>query len=163
MKKSVHLLLLLVSIGPFCYAQRLSPQVLAPAGGSARTATMTLDWTMGEIATQTATVKTNIYTQGFHQPRLQVEKLAPAESFYRVSAVPNPVTSILTVRVESGQEGDLHLDLLDLNGRTVFTKSTYAADVSVEMNLADLPAGLYLLQVRNATGRIAKTHKVLKN
>ena len=165
MKKRLLFIVATAILGSASYAQRLSPQVLAPAGGIARTATMSLEWTLGEGAIETATTATRIYTQGFHQPILRVEPSAElAGSAYSIEVAPNPVTSTLTVRIDSEAEtGFLQLSLTDLLGKAHYSAQAPARQNTRQIDMAGLPAGLYFLQVRSATERLIKSFKIVKN
>lgn len=51
----------------------LAPSVIATGGGRIETATMTLDWTLGETFVSDSKVDDRRFTEGFHQPVLTVE------------------------------------------------------------------------------------------
>lgn len=164
MKK--NLLCLSVSLGllPAALAQTLTPTVVAAAGGSARTSSMSLEWTAGEAAVRPVASPRRLYTQGFHQP-LHVEKLTlrRAEVPWQVSASPNPTTSAVNVRLTAPADADVVLDLTDASGRTLLSAPTQAnAKEAAAFDLSTLPAGMYLIQVRGETGRMTRTHKVIK-
>ena len=53
-------------------AQSNNPSILSSAGGSDKTSTISLDWTIGEYAVETVSLADRMYTQGFHQPYLIV-------------------------------------------------------------------------------------------
>lgn len=56
----------------FVNAQTLSPSVLPSAGGYFSAANGSLSWTLGETVTPTLQAGSNILTQGFQQPEVQV-------------------------------------------------------------------------------------------
>lgn len=154
-------------------AQRLTPSVLATAGGQHQTNTISLEWTLGEAVVETTRLPNYVYTQGFHQPTLQVtEQVNPllTDSDYLIQVFPNPVEAILTVRIEvqegslvSKSEEKLLLNLTDLSGKSLQTKVAYLVNESAQLNMADLPAGVYVLYIQKAMGAPVKAYKVLKN
>ena len=91
MKKQLVLLLLICSAA--VQAQSLSPQVLSSGGGYAEGASLSLSYTIGEIAVETLTGTSLVLTQGFQQP-LDVGGTFTPESMYpdwKVQTWPNPV------------------------------------------------------------------------
>ena len=164
--KKISLLLLsglgLASVG---MAQRLSPSVLAVSGGTARSQTMTLDWTLGETVVETATTSGRLYTQGFHQPLLQVSEQAnqaKAEAGYQFTVAPNPVASYLTLGITTPESTALQLLLTDMNGRQYELPIVPASTLSTQVDMTLYPAGMYLLRIGKADGPILKTYKIVK-
>lgn len=157
-------------------AQRLSPSVLAAGGGSARTATMSLDWTLGESVVETAKLPDRIYTQGFHQPTLQVtEQVSSANPLltvdeYLIQIAPNPVQAILNVRIKAydgsvvdKMDEKVQLQLTDMTGKVLQVREAFLLDDPIQVNMVALPAGMYLLSVQKTAGTPIKTFKVLKD
>ncbi len=64
------------------------------------------------------------------------------------SIFPNPGTGIYTVKTKN--EGDKHLRVLDLTGKTIFTSSF--RDEEYEMNLKSLASGVYLIELLTPAG-----------
>lgn len=66
MKKLLISLFATLSTGLF--AQTLNPTVITTAGGYTTGATVSLSWTLGELATETLSNSNLVLTQGFQQP-----------------------------------------------------------------------------------------------
>jgi len=156
-------------------AQEFSPSVLSPAGGFDYTSTLLLDWTLGEIAIQTNRVGKRVYTEGFHQPVLLleiVEKVIeyknPDEigfsvvSDMEITVTPNPVRSILHIRIASNEPSEVALQLSDLSGKTVMSKVIDPVMNSADLDLSFYASGLYLLQFIDNKGHLIQTYKVTK-
>ena len=120
---------------------------------------------MGEMLTETATTQTNIYTQGFHQPLLQVNvETELVGSRYSIEVAPNPVTSILTVRIDSQAEDvPLQLRLTNLQGQALFTAPARSRQEIQPIDMSSLPSGVYLLKVQTDGQRLLKSFKIVKN
>ncbi|MBL7914762.1 MAG: T9SS type A sorting domain-containing protein, partial [Bacteroidia bacterium] len=71
-----------------------------------------------------------------------------------VSAYPNPVSTKLNVDVQATTAGTYTLELSDLAGRIVLTDMIQATEGmnSVNLNVAELSKGVYMLSVKNAEG-----------
>ncbi|WP_020607388.1 T9SS type A sorting domain-containing protein [Spirosoma spitsbergense] len=146
-------------------AQRLSPSVLAVGGGSARTSSMTLDWTLGETVVGTERVAGHLYTQGFHQPQLQVmeqQSLTTLDADYRFTVAPNPVTAWLTIAIVTPEVTPLYLALTDLTGRRYNLPVVPANTASTQIDMTAYPAGTYLLRITRDGERALKTYKIIK-
>jgi len=75
------------------------------------------------------------------------------------SVFPNPASSIVNV-VNSNKENITSVSLSDVNGRIV-KEFNFDSMTKVQVNIADLTAGLYLMNVKTANGEITK--KIMKN
>lgn len=72
------------SINIQVYAQSLSPQVIASAGGYQNNATASLSFTIGETNTQSLSSSTHMLTQGFQQPyKMTLNVKAYIEGYYK--------------------------------------------------------------------------------
>lgn len=75
---------------------------------------------------------------------------------------PNPVKGVLNVRLESSANLEAQLSLATLTGQTVLarTQNLVKGRQTIEMPLANLPTGIYFLQV--TSGREVISRKVVK-
>ena len=146
-------------------AQQLSPSVLATGGGSIRTATMTLDWTVGEAVAGTERTAGGLYTQGFHQPLLQVsepQNLTSLDAEYRFTVAPNPVVALLNVAIATPKPMPLQLTLTDLAGRRYTLPVIPPGTASTQIDMTAYPAGTYLLRIARDGEWPLKTYKIVK-
>ena len=121
------LFLVIITIGTFSLmqAQDASQSVLATAGKTQESKTISLSWTLGELAIQNYSDTEGMYTEGFHQPIIIEENLDQSvdlengqqDRFLKIVAGPNPVHSILNVQINSDLEGMGRIDLHDFQGR----------------------------------------------
>lgn len=63
---------------------------------------------------------------------------------------PNPAKDIAQVEFNASNDGDVELNIIDLNGRTVSTVNTTvtAGAQNISLDVSDLPSGVYMVQVR---------------
>lgn len=142
MKQIISSLFLVVA-AHMMSAQHLSPEVVATAGESFSTNSLTLDWTLGEVMTETYS-GTIVLTQGFHQPALQTTSLEDLDSHVgTVTVYPNPTTDRISIQTE--KTGVLQAVLWDMSGRVVLQATTSATNT--ELDLSELPDGIYLLNL----------------
>lgn len=141
-------------------AQTLSPEVISSAGGKMQSASISLDWTLGEMAVTRWNTPNGFATEGFHQPILQIT-LLPEYSSPKVSIAPNPVQSTLNVRVNEAPQKTLFAQLVDVKGRVLVQRTNLGLG-NTELNLSNLPAGTYFLQVLQQNGKTLEAFKVVK-
>lgn len=141
-------------------AQTLSPEVISAAGGKMQSSTISLDWTLGEMAVSRWNTPVGFTTEGFHQPVLQVT-LLPEYSSPKISIAPNPVQSTLNVRVNETPQQTLFAQLVDVQGRVLIQRTNLGLG-NTELNLSNLPAGTYFLQVLQQSGKTMEAFKVVK-
>ena len=165
MKITVLVLFGSLAIATGCMAQQLSPSVLAVSGGTARTPTMILDWTVGESVVETVTASNRLYTQGFHQPLLLVSEqpnIPDADAGYKFTVVPNPVVSSLRIDITAPESSLLQLFLTDLRGHQFNLPVVPANTTSMQIDMTAYPAGTYLLRIGKADGPLLKSYKIVK-
>ncbi|TCJ18824.1 T9SS type A sorting domain-containing protein [Flaviaesturariibacter flavus] len=82
----------------------------------------------------------------------------------QLQVYPNPATDRLQVQLQCTQPGLLQLRLNDLQGRPLWQQSTVAgrSASSLQVPLFGMASGTYVLQVRDAEGRLLSTQRVVK-
>lgn len=138
---SLLLVLLVSSVG--AQNLNLTPEVVSSAGETFTNGTIYLDWTLGEIMTETF-AGTIILTQGFHQPTITTTSINdPGSLLGTIKVYPNPTAGTLTV--ERDRSGTLSFVVLDIKGSRVLEKSVSTA--YSELDLSNLPSGVYVLRM----------------
>lgn len=72
----------------------------------------------------------------------------------KVVVYPNPTDGLLTVSWET-TNSLAQLSLVDINGRVLRRKTLSPASLSTQVDMSDLPGGIYLLQLTSATGNVS--------
>ena len=153
-------LLLLLLLGGSVYGQSDIRQVIATQGGSGVASSMLIDWTVGQIATETVTDENSIYTQGFQQPDLTVSEI-PIESQTPIamSVFPNPTEGRVVLNIEK-PHGEAHAYLYDLGGKLLWSKA-HVSTVE-EIDLSKLPNAAYLLRIDIPEDQSSRAFQVQK-
>ena len=76
-----------------------------------------------------------------------------------IQVLPNPVKDIANIRLEADVDADTELHLLTTSGTLVRTITVSNTGDFVEINLSDLPAGVYLIKMKNSSDIF---HKIIK-
>lgn len=144
------------------YSQSISPDVIGTAGNRATGTNLTIDWTMGEVATATLTGSNSMVTQGFHQPYLTIVGVEiPEETLMDVRIYPNPTSNQVFVRMNLTEVGQCQLNLIALDGKILKTVQVNTPNQEVLIEMSEYPAGSYLLSL--STQHTQQIHKIQKN
>lgn len=168
----------------------LEPSVISTNGGRIETATMTLDWTLGETFVSDSNIDGYRLTEGFHQPILTVEVIAsPATTWAEklqtsktqtareagdrvappaaettasvaIAIWPNPVCENLTIRVNSDELANVHLQLFDAQGHLLERNDRQPVNSAFEMQMNARPNGLYFLHFSSPDGKPLGSRKI---
>ena len=164
-KKSI-LLFYILSLSLIGLTQQLSSDVISSAGDVNKSGSMYLAWTLGEPIIESISSSKQIYTQGFHQPvritKKQPGKLVIEQEWYTITILPNPVKTICKAVIERETVSKLYLELSDINGRPLLNKTSNAKYEVIDFNLSSFSSGIYTLLIRNASGSLYKTFKIIK-
>jgi hypothetical protein len=77
------------------------------------------------------------------------------------SVYPNPFTHTLNVEFDGELAGALTAELFTMNGQLIRTQR-FSANQNISLAVEELPAGLFVLRLRNETGRVVFLRKVVK-
>jgi hypothetical protein len=165
MKEKLLILFLFSLLSITLGAQSLDRSVIASDGASSSLGDVTLDWTLGELATTTVVTESGLLTQGFHQPLLSVTRLLTYESleeYYAIRIMPNPVSSFLTIDVKADLKEPLAIELLDLNGKVLDQGKIEFPFQPFQFDMTQYPSGLYVVRVKTQENKPISFFKVNK-
>lgn len=146
----------------------LSPMILAAAADFNQTKNISLEWAIGEIATETFDQNQQLYyTQGMQQPLLSVVAITSSISLpsFKASDIqifPNPVSAILKVNLASDLKGKVDLSLIDVHGNFLYQMKEHQEGSSIELDMSRLPQGIYWFSVRQKETTYQQVYKVIK-
>jgi hypothetical protein len=151
-------------------AQELSPSVISSGGEVTKTPGISLEWTLGEFAVETISAGKKIYTQGFHQPILNVRSFHSPPSFesskkhtgFNILVSPNPTQSFINIHVQAEANEQHNFCLFDMNGRKVLSMQAKGHSYVLRMELGRLSGGVYLLDIRDKNGKMIEAFKIVK-
>ncbi|HXP52829.1 MAG TPA: T9SS type A sorting domain-containing protein [Bacteroidia bacterium] len=138
----------------------LKPDVVTTTGGFYSNSAGSLSWTMGEPISETVSDTSNTLTQGFQQGAYSVvsvvDEIAPPT--INISVYPNPVTSFLNIKSDSGDP--FRAEVIDLQGNIVYEQAVENGQGQIDIN--NLPDAMYLLGVYDKNGNRIKVFKIQK-
>jgi hypothetical protein len=125
------------------YSQKISPSVMSNAGHVMKANNLSIEWTLGELATETLKANNLIITQGFHQTNLTV--VSTNDPFISgFSVYPNPFQHELIIQNESGKKIAIHL--FNIMGQCISDYTILPGTQQIQLN--GLPAGTYILEAK---------------
>jgi hypothetical protein len=160
MKRQLSLLCLVF----FCallHGQTLSPDIISTSGNYDQGPGMSLSWTVGEIMTETLNGSGCMLTSGF-QPYLVgiVNVIQYSKTDFDLNIFPVPASHFLTVQTGASLQGQLNLDLLDLNGKRMMVKRIDKGSNSIDLSF--LQSAEYVLQITDEEGNLIRSVKIIK-
>ncbi len=147
------------------------PEVVSNYGGSANAGGIYFEWTLGEPRVEAISKPNYLFTQGFHQPLVYTipvkqtdTAILVASDKIKITVYPNPISTVLKVKVETPESKPVVLELVDLNGRLLQRKNLTTGLIKnlVEFPMTGYIGGSYYLMVRDTNGTIISTVKLVK-
>jgi len=121
---------------------KISHQVIASSGDQMQSASMHLDFTMGEFMIESLGSDPKV-THGFQQPQLSMMVRVVDPLFAgKIKVYPNPVHDVLNVAIE--EEGAFHLVIIDMYGKEILSNEFSTLK---QMNIKHLTPGSYALVI----------------
>jgi hypothetical protein len=142
-------------------AQSFQHNAVVPAAGTNSTATISLEWTLGDLATSSFTLGESLFTQGFNQPFINSLKNDPIVNAPEIRMLPNPTSSFVQVVVDDQKQGMYLVSITDITGRNAIDRTRLFVS-KISINVASLAAGSYLVTVYNSAGVRVQTRKLIK-
>ena len=139
----------------------MNNSVISAAGGSDKNNFISLDWVLGEAFIESSSTGNEMITSGFLQPLL-VRKNVETAADFKVTVAPNPFQSLLNVKILTPVHQKLLLLLADSKGNIIQTKTLAPDQLSETLVLQNYASGNYVLQVRDASGKLFTSFFVSK-
>jgi hypothetical protein len=162
--KRNFLILLLIPFALSVGAQQIKQEVIASAGGFnvASDNSISISWTLGEtiIPTFTSQDGSLIITHGFQQKLIVTTIEDNILDPVMVSVFPNPTSEMINIGFDTPTDGEISISLLNTQGKLVKTGKIEPATTQKEINMQDLPAGIYYLRLTK--GKLVNVYKVVK-
>lgn len=166
-KVFIFIVVVLFIYGTNAHAQLPSVEryVVASSGGTWTNGTsLEVDYTIGDIAVTTLNNSNNFLTQGFQQPLEGGVFINEDENGVMITTYPNPVRTILTIRIFNSTEPGFDAELFDLFGQQVAKYSVLCDNSGTSaftFDMQGLAAGTFFLHL-TVGNNFVKNIKVLK-
>jgi hypothetical protein len=108
-------------------------------------------------ATTTQNGCTSSISQGYYYLTNAVSNLSDGE-YFKIS--PNPTSGELNINYKFSSTKDIYISVIDINGRNVILNKKITSGSKI--NIGGAAKGNYILQVKDKTGRLITSQKVVK-
>ena len=142
-------------------AQTTLPELLSSAGDSFNNTSYQLDWSIGELTTETYTGSQNTLTQGFHQGTYIITNIYENPLLeFTIIAFPNPTSDFISLKVESTKVESMQYTITDLSSRVLqIGKVLYETK---QINFSNYAVGTYLISITQ-NNQLLKSFQIIKN
>lgn len=172
----------LFSLGFTAMGQSISPAVLSAGGTTMSNGTVSMDWTLGEMATSTLSNANGKISQGFHQGltvvQLSREAVSDQTTEMTVSQkaedhqkdlkrgiefrlFPNPTSDFVNITRTGHPELEMTWQVVDLKGQVLNTGKLEGSEM--QLDFTRFSPGSYLVLVRSQDGTFSKIYRVIKS
>lgn len=158
MKK--FLLILATVVLSLTVTAQVKQEVIASAGGYATSSNITLSWTLGETIIPTFSSSNIILTHGFQSVLKTVVVEENIEDEVTVTVYPNPTSELINIAFDEPVDAEIKVYLLNAVGRMVKTDFIEEAMQEKQINMQDLPSGIYYIKL--VKGKLSNVYKVVK-
>jgi hypothetical protein len=160
MKKIYVILIFMLSA--LSARSQVKQEVIASAGGYNTATGISLSWTLGEtiVPAFTSADGSVKIVNGFQQQLIVTAVEENIDIAVEVKIYPNPASDMLNIGFESAVESEIGITILDSHGRPVRSDRIEPNMIEKQINLQDLPAGIYYLRL--IKGRLINVYKVVK-
>lgn len=162
-------------------AQSIEKNVTASGGKTYTVGSIALEFTVGEVFTNTLNTAGNSITQGFHQPNLFAARMMENENGelqevseeqitvklsdktlrqFDAQVFPNPTTDYLNLKLNSTEFENPVVTVSTFDGK-LLSKSAMTSE-STQIDFTSLSSGTYIVKIQNEKGDISNTYKVVK-
>ena len=153
--------ILSVCTGLYIFVSLQAQQAVISAGGSGKSGNLSINWSIGEVITETFVSMPFKLTQGVQQPHIKVEPVAGMSEMkiYQITAYPNPANDVVIVSIAESAENQLTLKVFDINGRLVHIAPITGNETRIHVK--NFAAGIYLMQIMDKNNNV-QTFKIIK-
>jgi Secretion system C-terminal sorting domain len=136
--------------------------VIASAGGYNVSNGVSLSWTLGETVIPTFRSQDGslILTHGFQQKLIITAVEETSIEKVKIKVFPNPATEIMNILFDTPVDEEIIMDIIDSQGKIFKSGLIESAVTNKQVNLQDIPAGIYYLRL--IKGNQINVYKVVK-
>lgn len=159
--KKIKILILLFLLGIFS-PKLQAQQAIVASGGNAAGSGGTASFSVGQVTYTYVSGSNGSVGQGVQQA-FEIFALG-VDDFPNINLVmmvyPNPVTSLLNLKIENLATADLEYQLYDIQGKLISNKKIIQQETQIDMG--NLASAIYFLKILDNSEPI-KTFKIIKN
>lgn len=158
----IFIISIFLLVGISSMSQTNSPELVSSAGDSFIGANCQIDWSVGELASETYTGTQNMLTQGFHQSSYIITTIDRNADFkYTITAFPNPTNDFISLNLDKLSDfGKVNYTIKDITGKELHADEILS-DIE-QINFSNYPVGIYIVTVLH-NNQLMKSFQIIKN
>jgi hypothetical protein len=143
------------------HGQTISQYLLGTAGESFKNTNYQLDWSIGELQTETYNASQNILSQGFQQGTYVISTIVENPGLaLDITAYPNPTSDYVNIKFQESEVNGYQFVLTDFAGKLL--KAGKISNQIIAIDFSTYTSGTYILSIEH-NGSVIKSFKILKN
>jgi hypothetical protein len=139
---------------------QVKQEVIASAGGYSVKGGLSISWTLGETIIPTFTNGNLVLSHGFQQQLIVTAIEEHIDIAVNVKVYPNPASDVVNISFDEPVDGEISITILDSQGKLVRKDIIEAAMTEKQINMQEIPAGVYYLKLTK--GKLVNVYKVVK-
>jgi len=157
-----YILVLTIILFALSTNAQVKQEVIASAGGYNVNGGLSISWTLGEtiIPTFKSQDGTLVLTHGFQQQLIITTVEEKLDVLVNIKVYPNPASDVVNIQFETAVDEQIVLTVLDSSGKLVKRDLIEVSLTEKQINMQDLPAGIYYLRLTK--GKLVNVYKVVK-
>jgi hypothetical protein len=156
--KKYLLMALVVMVGLTMFGQEVRfPSAIVSAGGGSEGSAVNLSrWRLAPVHVITLNIDEKV--------KSDLKSISLPVTDWKVSIYPNPVGDYFNLEFELQEQREFFLKITDLAGRVTFIQEarTFLNGATVEHNVSNYSAGIYLLQIASPDLSSQKVYRIVK-
>ena len=150
----IHLLIVNISI-----SQTVNYSIVA-AGNTDKNNTYQMDWSIGEVISETFSKSPYLLMQGFFQGNLLITSLSGIDNAtIQLKAYPNPFSQQITIEITENNYTNAFYTITDISGKLIMSKQLKTTTEILDFN--GFSQGNYIINF-HINNNIVKTIKITK-
>lgn len=133
-------------------------EVTTTSGGSMTNSSIQVNWSIGEIFTESISTNNSALTAGLNQPEIKISTLVEnLKNRANISIYPNPTTQF--VNIEHDKSVPLKAKISTINGRLISIKEFN--EKKFQLDFSNFESGIYIIEIADSSEK-SNTYKIVK-
>ncbi len=162
MKKISSILIFFVALSSFSQDIEINNVIVSSGGSNTELSFGTLEWSIGEVMSESFIGTDISITQGYHQPLFTFLPEDNSIIELKVIIFPNPTSGPVGIEIE--EEGIYDVELFNVRGKLLLTKNDIKGNLKhIDLfNISDFAQHQFLLKIKKQEDIRFKTYKILR-
>lgn len=164
MKRLIPPILILISINLNGQIDTLNQSVISNSGETFESNNYIVNFTIGEVVTETLDNNDKILSQGFHQPNEEmVTSVKVLKGFgEEIRLYPNPTSNEIKLEFHLPQSEKVEISFFEITGKQLKAEIHTAFSELIHYDIRDYSSGQYLLVITSLDKEKQQSYKIIK-